>query len=448
VSRASLIIRGGEVVASGGVARRDVAVADGAFAEIGDLDGWTAEQEIDASGLMVLPGFVDAHVHFNEPGRAHWEGFATGSMALAAGGGTCFIDMPLNAAPPTIDRESFELKRAAGEASSLLDFALWGGLVPGNHDKLEELRDCGVVGFKAFMIDSGTADFPGVVTAELRDGMKIAARLGLPVAVHAEDAEMILERTGRLMRQGRKDAKAFLESRPVESEVAAVRTAVELAGETGCALHIVHASCPEAVAVVADGKARGVDVTVEVCPHHLLLTEDDVGRIGAQAKCAPPLRDEARRKAMWQAVRDGEIDTMGSDHSPAPPMMKVSDDFFAVWGGIMGCQHAFLLAMTAALDVEGIELARTAQLLARNPAERFGLGGRKGEIAPGKDADFVLLRRQRSGPIRAESLIYRHKTSPYVGLELGLEVCGVARRGEIVCPGGLHRVGGRFLSRE
>ncbi|HEY8902829.1 MAG TPA: allantoinase AllB, partial [Chthoniobacterales bacterium] len=295
------VIRGGRVLAATGMANCDVLIADGRIADVGTALRVTPDvEEIDAAGMLVLPGIVDAHVHFNEPGRAHWEGFATGSRALAAGGATTFVDMPLNAAPPAIDRESFLRKRAAGEASSVLDFALWGGLIPSNLDYLEELAECGAVGFKAFMIDSGIKDFPSVDEETLRRGMKISARLGLPVAVHAEDAERIAEATLAVRQAGRTDARAWLDSRPPASEIEAVRRVLDLAGETGCALHIVHVSCPEAVALTVQARSSGLDVTCEACPHHLLLNESVAIELGALAKCAPPLRDETRRLGLWE----------------------------------------------------------------------------------------------------------------------------------------------------
>ncbi len=440
-----LIVRNGRVLGETGWARVDVGIEDGVICEVAPEIRGPARAEIDASGQGVLPGVVDAHVHFNEPGREHWEGFATGSIALALGGGTSFIDMPLNAAPPTIDRASFEKKRAAGEASSVLDFALWGGLIPQNIDQLEELADCGVVGFKAFMIDSGTADFPGVDAGVLRAGMKVAARLGLPVAVHAEDSAIIARLTAEAKAAGRRDVRAFLDSRPVASEVEAVRVAIDLAGETGCALQVVHLSSAEAVALVAAARAQGLDVTCEVCPHHLLLDESAMFAHGAFAKCAPPLRAAATRDALWREVLAGAVDAIGSDHSPAPPDMKQGDDMFAVWGGIMGCQHGFLLL----LDQCGGNLAAVWPLVSARPAARFGLGDRKGRIAVGCDADLIFVKRSMPRSITAEELRYRHRTSPYVGRKIASQVARSLLRGKDVSlespvrpPGG-----GRFLSR-
>jgi allantoinase len=230
---------------------------------------------VDASGLHVLAGIIDSHVHFNEPGRTDWEGIASGSSSLAAGGGTAFFDMPLNSLPPVTDAASFALKRAAAERSSRTDFAIWGGLVPGNADQLEPMRDAGAIGFKAFMCNSGVDEFAFADPGTLRAGMKRAAALGMLVAVHAEDEALARQRTLEARARG-SDARTWLTSRPVELELAAIRTASEIAGETGCSLHIVHVSSPEGVALAREAKSRGVDVSIETCPHYLLLTEQDV----------------------------------------------------------------------------------------------------------------------------------------------------------------------------
>src|SRR3954453_5591690 len=265
---------------------QDIGITDEKIVALGANLSGSANTEIDARALTVFPGVIDAHVHFNEPGRTDWEGFATGSRAAAAGGTTTVFEMPLNAHPPTTNRESFELKRAAVEASSLVDFGLWGGLVPGNLPDLEALRDCGVVGLKAFMCNSGISDFAHVDAATLGAGVKHAAELDLLVAVHAESEEMTSELTGAARVAGKKSVRDYLDSRPVAAELEAIRCAIELAGETRCRLHIVHVSCGSGVALVADAREGGIDVTCETCPHYLVLTEQDMERLGAVAKCA------------------------------------------------------------------------------------------------------------------------------------------------------------------
>jgi allantoinase len=409
-----VIVRGGTVVTPEGERQADVRVEGGAIAEV--APGLDEEPvEIDAAGLWVFPGTVDAHVHFNDPGRADWEGGASGSCALAAGGGTCFVDMPLNAHPPTCDADAFRAKVAALGASSVADFALWGGLVPGNLDRLEELAAAGVVGFKAFMSPSGIDDFEAADRETLRAGMARAAELGLPVAVHAESPARLLPAAG----MGWLD---WARSRPVEAELAAIEEALALAGETGCSLHVVHVSSARGVELVTAARARGVDATCETCPHYLLLCEDDLEGLGPLGKCAPPIRTAAERDALWDELRAGRIDFVASDHSPAPPSMKQGDDAFAAWGGISGCQSllASLLGRLSAGDV--------ARLTAAAPAERLRLPG-KGRIEPGADADLALVR-LGDVELTAPELEDRHRHSPYVGRMFGGRAERTLLRGE------------------
>src|SRR5258708_8799858 len=237
------LIRGGWVVTHAEIGHLDIGIAAGHIGALEPKLSASAAEILDATGLHSFPAWIDGHVHFNEAGRADWEGFASGSRAFAAGGGTLFFDMPLNSSPPTIDGASFDKKLAAAEASSLVDFALWGGLVPDNLSRLEELSRRGVVGLKAFMADSGIADFPRADDRTLRAGMKQAARLNKVVAVHAETQEMVTSKTEELLHAKAASARDYLDSRPIAAELDAIGRALEMAGETGCALHIVHVSC-------------------------------------------------------------------------------------------------------------------------------------------------------------------------------------------------------------
>lgn len=424
MTEADLIIRDATVCLPDRMEVTSVAVADGKICAIGaDV---LAREEINASGQLLLPGAIDAHVHYNEPGRADWEGWATGSLASAAGGATCVFEMPLNAHPPTLDAESFALKRAAAEASSVVDFALWGGITPANLDKLGELARCGVIGFKAFMSSSGTPDFQRSELKTLHAGMRQAAQLGLPVAVHAENEAIIASLVAEAKAAGKTSARDYLASRPIEAEVAAIREACTIAGETGCRLHIVHVSCGEGIDAIHEARKRGVDVTAETCPHYLTFNDDDVLKLGASAKCAPPVRAEAVRADMLARVARGEVDTLGTDHSPCPPSMKQSDDFFAVWGGIMGAQQFVGSLFAAALDGPTI-----AKLTARNVARRFGLEGRKGAIAAGHDADLLLVDPRKSRLVTEDELLTRHRISPYAGKTFPVSVSYVWVRGQL-----------------
>lgn len=426
-----LLVRNGTLVTPEGVVPGDIAVADGHIVALGAGVAGTANEEVDASSLHVFPGAMDAHVHFNEPGRAEWEGFATGTRALAAGGTTSYCDMPLNAHPPTVDAASFDVKLAAARASSLVDFAFWGGLVPGNEERMEELAERGVMGFKAFMANSGIDDFAAVDDLTLYEGMAQAAKLGLPVAVHAENDAITRGLAERAQAEGRTSIRDYLASRPVIAELEAISRAILFARETGCALHVVHVSTGRGVALVAEAREQGVDVTCETCPHYLVLTEDDVERLGAVAKCAPPLRPASEREALWQHIFAGTLPMVATDHSPAPATMKSDANFFRVWGGISGCQSLLSLLLTEGHAGRGLPLETVARLVASFPAARFRLPG-KGQLVVGFDADLALVDLSRDAAVRADDLLFRHRHSPYVGRGMQGVIVRTLLRGQTV----------------
>ncbi|MDX6537367.1 MAG: allantoinase [Gaiellales bacterium] len=419
----------------------EIALADGVIAAVEPAGSLTegARELIDARGLDVLPGLIDAHVHFNDPGRTAWEGWGSGTRALAAGGFTCGVDMPLNSDPPTINARALEAKLAAAHAAAHVDFALWGGLVPGNVEQMDELAAAGVVGFKAFMADSGIEDFAACDELALYEGMCRAAQLGLPVAVHAENAVIVRELGLRALAAGRTDMAGFAASRPVAAEVAAVATAIAIAGEAGCALHIVHVSSGRAAVLIAEARASGADVSCETCPHYLALSADDAERIGALAKCAPPLRSAEERHGLRRAVRDGTIDYVASDHSPSPPSLK-EGDAFAAWGGISGCQTT-----ARVLLAEGWSTRDLAFLCSLGPALRLRLPG--GVIEPGASADLLLLDPAPEAELTLDELEYRHRQSPFAGRRMRGRIVRTLLRGRTVAIDG-RAVGeplGRFV---
>lgn len=426
------LIRNGTVVTTDGAIQADIGIVEGRLVAVAPGLERDAREVIDATGLHIFPGVIDAHVHFNEPGRAEWEGIATGTAALAAGGATSFFDMPLNAHPPTIDAESFDLKVEAMRAAALVDFGLWGGIVPGNLDRLDELAERGVVGYKAFMSNSGIDDFQEVDDLTLYEGMARAAKLGRIVAVHAENDNITGALARRAQDEGRVSARDYLGSRPAIAELEAIERAILLASETGCPLHIVHVSTGRGVALVAEARARGVDVTCETCPHYLTLTDEDVVRLGAVAKCAPPIRSQEEQDALWQHILDGTLPMVVSDHSPAPADMKQDANFFRVWGGISGCQSLLQLLLTDGFEQRQVPLSLIASLTAANIAQRFGLLSRKGQFAPGADADLALVDLRQQDALEAEKLFYHHRHSPYIGKSLRGRVVRTMIRGQTV----------------
>ncbi|MBR3120701.1 MAG: allantoinase [Oceanobacillus sp.] len=433
-----LIIRNGKIVTADSIVSGDIAVKEGKIVEVSNdkaIEG-TAVKEINAEGLHILPGLIDSHVHFNEPGRTEWEGLETGSRSLAAGGATSFFDMPLNSTPPTINKANLDLKKERAEEKSIVNPYYWGGLVPENIADLKDLHENGVIGFKAFMSPSGIADFNNVDDESIFKGMKEIASLGSLLAVHAESTVICDQLAAEKQEQGKTTARDFVESRPIISEIEAVRRIISYAEATGCKLHIVHASSRKVVAVINDAKQRGVDITVETCPHYLSLTVKDLEEKGAIAKCAPPLRDEDEVEDLWASVAAGEINVIASDHSPAPASMKtITDNYFEGWGGISGAQSTLNIMLTEGYFKRNLPLEKIVALTSTNPAELFGLET-KGTIAAGFDADITLVDLNEEFVLKAEDLKYRHKHSPYVGKTFKGNVKTTIVNGEVVFTNG------------
>jgi allantoinase len=419
-----LVIHGGSVILPTGRAATDLAITDGVITAINSevRDG---AETIDATGLVVLPGLVDAHVHFNEPGRAHWEGWEAGTRGAAAGGVTTVLEMPLNAHPPTVTAADFDAKLAVASEKALVDFGLWGGLVGDNLGELSALAARGVVAFKAFMSDSGIDDFRRAPDGVLAAGLKLLATLGLPLppplplGVHAESHEMVERLGAELRAEGRIDRRAWCRARPVAAEVEAIRRLVSCVrgAGPGARAHVVHVSCAEGLAEVRAARERGFQVTAETCPHYLAFTEDDFEAVGPALKCAPPLRDAATRDRLWAALLAGEVDLIGSDHSPCPAADKHKGErnVWQAWGGVSGIQSTLPLLLTEGVDRRGLALERVAELTATAPARVFGLAPRKGAIAVGADADVALIDPARVWTFAAEQLQTRSGISPYVG---------------------------------
>lgn len=449
-----LAIRGA-VVISDGAYERDILIRDGRVSALVEPGASSADAEIDARGLFALPGLVDAHVHFNDPGRADWEGWANGSRAAAAGGVTTVVDMPLNSLPPVLDGTALDLKRAAGERGSLVDFALWGGLVGADPVPLRELAARGAVGVKAFLCDSGVPEFPALSEPDLAPAFEAAAQAGLLVAVHAEDPEVVGRATAAIRGAGRRDPAAWAASRPAIAEVRAVTRACTAARKSGARLHVVHLSAVGALGAIGLARDAGTDVTVETCPHYLTFDEDDVVAQGALLKCAPPVRDATNRDGLWEALLGGRIDLVASDHSPcpAPDKAKGRDDIFAAWGGVAGVQSMLPAVFTEALRRgAGLDPRKVAGFiawrLAAKPAERLGLAARKGRIAAGKDADIVLFDPAREWTLAADAVRTRSGLTPYLGRRFTGAVVRTLVRGTTVFPEAPARACGRFVAAE
>src|SRR5205823_14432314 len=405
----------------------DIEVVDRRVNAIGrDLEA--RGEEIDATGFHVFPGGIDSHVHFNEPGRTEWETIADGSAALAAGGYTTFVDMPLNNLPVTTTVAAFDLKLETAMRSSLVDFGFWGGLVPGNLGELAGLVERGVVGFKAFMCPSGIDEFPPCDAETLRQGMKRIAELDSILLVHAEDPAELLAAKGPT-------ARDFIASRLWEAELSAIHQAIMLSRETGCRLHIVHVTTVPVIASIQDAQLRGIDVSGETCPHYLLYADEDLERLGGAGKCAPPLRSRGNRDDLLAMLAAGEVEMVVSDHSPSTLDLKEVDDFARIWGGISGCQSTRQLLLAKA----NLEPSVIAAVTATNVARRFRLP-KKGDIAPGFDADLWIVDLGHDDVVRREDLLYRNRLTAHEGQRIrGRTIKTLVRggepgRGELIRP--------------
>lgn len=432
-----MIIRNGQIVTEDRILRGDIAVKDQKIAEIKkQISNFKkAPQEIDAFGLHILPGMIDTHVHFNEPGRSEWEGFATGSRSLAAGGVTTFFDMPLNSNPPVASVEAFEKKDRCAAQGSIVDYYLWGGLLPDNFNRLEELNQCGVVGFKGFMSDSGIEEFPYLQDKDLLEGMEKVAEIGSILALHAESQIITQSLASGFISGGKTSIRDFVASRPVISEIEAVTRATAYAEITNCKLHILHVSSGEVVKRINQAKKRGLDITVETCPHYLSLNIEDFERLGTLAKCAPPLREQEHLESLWRALACGEIDIIGSDHSPSPPFMKEggeNQNVFNAWGGLSTAQSTLNILLEEGYFNRGVPLETIVRVTASNPARRFALYPRKGTIAVGSDADLTFVDLRKSFTLKKEDLLYKHPHSPYIGKKFRGTIMRTIVKGETV----------------
>jgi allantoinase len=395
----------------------------------------------DLGDLVISPGVIDAHVHVNEPGRTEWEGFETATKAAAAGGVTMLVDMPLNSSPVTTIVAALEEKRAAAQGKCYVDVGFYGGLVPGNADRLEPLINAGVCGVKTFLCDSGLDEFPASGEAELRAALPILARHGVPLLVHAElvDADQTV---GPI-----ENYRDWLHSRPEEFERNAIALLRKLCAEYLAPIHVVHLASGPLTSHFFWAKQDGLPLTVETCPHYLHFSADQLEAADPRFKCAPPIRRNEDRQRLWEALLAGVIDTIGSDHSPCPPEMKhlsVSrpggGDWQRAWGGIASIELT-LPVVWRGLRTHMVTFARLAQWLSTNPARLIGLDKRKGRLAAGYDADLCIWDHEEEWTVRAADLHHRHKITPYDGQRLRGRVKRTYVRGQVVYDDGAFPAG-------
>lgn len=415
----------------GGVSRVDIGVKDGKVAALA-LQLEEADRFIDAEGLIVLPGMVDPHVHVSEPGRTQWEGYVTATRAAARGGVTTFLEMPLNQLPVTAHKKALECKIEAGQGKKVVDVALYSALTPRNLEDLQEMSHEGVAGYKAFMSSVGDKqleeDMEGADDYTLYEGMRRIAKTGKPLLLHCENAALT-DMLGKIHEaQGPDTLFNYVDSRPVFTEVEAIRRALYLAKQTGVRLYICHISCPEGIEEVKKAKEEGMSVYAESCTHYFAFTQEELDVVGNTAKCSPPIRNRANQDGLFEQLLRGEIDTIGSDHSPCTPELKEGSAFSA-WGGVAALQNSYDVLFDEAVQKRGMPLEQFARVTASNAAEIFGLH-HKGKIALGRDADFVLIQPNSPYTLKAQDLEYKHKISAYVGRTIGAQVALTILRGQ------------------
>jgi len=421
VRAAALLVEGAKI--------RDVAL-------IGDVP--TGIHVEDFGQAAILPGLVDSHVHINEPGRTEWEGFRTATRAAAAGGYTMLIDMPLNCVPPTINVAALQAKRNTAQGQCYVDWAAWGGVVQGNYEHIEALARSGVRGFKCFLVHPGIDEFTLVGEAELHRALPSVARTGLPLLVHAELPGPIEAATARLHDENWSRYATYLQSRPDEAELTAIRLMLSLCREYKFRLHIVHLATGLALEELDVARRSGLPVTVETCPHYLHLVAENIPEGATQFKCAPPIRRHSNREQLWQGLKDGIIDMVVTDHSPCPPAMKrfAERSFRDAWGGIASLSKALPVMWTQA-EQRAFSLSDIARWMAEKPAQLAGCDRDKGKLAPGYDADFVVFNPEQQSKVSEQHLYHRHAISPYLGETLRGVVKKTFLRGEPAFDEGL-----------
>jgi allantoinase len=418
---ADLIVRGKRVITPDGERAAAIHVRAGVIAAVTRFDEIVSGATVHEAGdFVVMPGLVDTHVHINEPGRTDWEGFSSATRAAAAGGATTLLEMPLNSIPATTTAAALREKLAAAAGKLWVDAGFWGGVVPGNSGELQALWDAGIFGFKCFLVPSGVDEFAHVTEADLRVALPKLAALGAPLLAHAELPEPIAKAVAGLPNSALPQKYAtWLSARPREAENQAVALLLRLGGEFGARIHVVHVSSSDAVALLRGAKLAGGAVSAETCPHYLTFAAEDIADGATEFKCAPPIRERENREQLWQGLGDGALDFVATDHSPCPPAMKLQEegDFLRAWGGIASLQLSLPAVWTEA-RARGYAETHLAQWLCAGPAQLAGLAGRKGTIAVGCDADFVIWDAEAKFRVEPAQLHHRHKVTPYAGREL------------------------------
>jgi dihydroorotase len=430
---ADLVIHNGTVVTPDAAFAASVATKDGKILAVGAADAMPqAAQTLDARGLHVLPGAIDVHVHFRDPGYPHKEDFATGTAAAAFGGVTTVFDMP-NTLPPTGTGEVLAQKHALAAASAHVDFGLYGLLGEDTIAHVPDLVAGGVIGFKLYMGNT-FGNIPSPSTGAMLEAFEVVAATGKRISLHAETASIMARREARLAAAGRRDPLAHLAARPAVVAIEAVSRAALLAEWTGARIHILHISSADELRPLAEAKRRGVDITGETCPHYLLLSAADYARFAGIIRVNPPVREAHHQEPLWRALLDGTVDMIATDHAPHAPDEKTRNDIWSVDAGFPGVETQMPLMLTEGAKGR-FSICDYVRWSAFNPARVWGLYPRKGAIAPGADADLAIVDLARAWTIDDAKIQSRAKISPWHGRPVrGLPIHTLVR--------------GRFVMRE
>lgn len=369
---------------------------------------------LDYKHLIIMPGIIDAHVHINEPGRDHWEGFDTATKAAAIGGVTTLIEMPLNASPVTTNVEAFELKQKASLNKLHVNCGFYGGIIPSNTNDVEDLIKAGVFGIKGFLTHSGIDEFPNVTQQHLETIAPILNKHNIPLLLHCE-----LSDTNVPKAKNTKSYQEYLDSRPQHWEANAVKLAIDIQQKFNIKVHIVHLSASSAINLIQERKLNTDKLTVETCPHYLFFNAEEIPDEAPIYKCAPPIREKLNNDLLWEYLLNDGFNFLASDHSPAPPNKKQleSGDFFKAWGGISGLQFTLPVLYTEGLKRE-LSLKKLIPLLTKNPANFLGLEHKKGVLKVGFDADIIVWDDTQEITITKDTIAHRHKETPYLGKKL------------------------------
>ncbi len=438
-------IKNGFVVKKGNeLERATVYIEDGKIKSVmpGDDDSFPADEEIDAEGGVVSPGFIDPHVHFDDPGFTEREDFETGTRSAAAGGVTTVIDMPCTSIPPVTSGENFDYKLSIVEKKAYVDFAFWGGVTPsqidsGEYEKtLSELNERGIVGVKFYTI-SGMELYPRMPVPQMHKAFEFLKGLNLVCAVHAEDFYLVDFYSKLLKEQGRTDPESWFEGRVYEAEAKAIWSVMGIAEKVGNKLHIVHLSSKKGLDAIRWGKEHGIDLTTETCPQYLLFTVEDLKRIGAILKTAPPVRREEDRLALWEGIEKGVIDFIATDHAAGKfPEEKSRESIWDNYAGIPGTQLVVSEMLTFGYHAGKLTLEQIQKLLSENAARRYGLYPKKGSLFVGTDADITVVSLDEEWTVDASKLESKGKYSPLNGRKMKGKVKKTLVRGEVVFEDG------------